>query len=182
MPSVVYVALLRGINVGGNNIIKMVALRAAFEALGFSDVATYIQSANVVFTARSGSKPALTKKIEAALAKTFSYDSKVVIVSAEELAAVVAEAPRGFGKQPTRYRYDVLFVKPPLDARAALPEVPTAPGVDEAHAGTHALYFRRVAAKATKSRLSRIVQKPIYKNLTIRNWNTTIKLLAMTGA
>ena len=135
----VYVALLRGINVGGNNIIKMVALRAAFEALGFSAVATYIQSGNVVFTAKSGTKTTLTKTIETALAKTFAYDSKVVTVSAKELAAVVAEAPSGFGKEPTRYRYDVLFVKPPLRARAALEEVPTAEGVDEVHAGKHAL-------------------------------------------
>jgi len=181
-PDVVYVALLRGINVGGNNIIKMVALREAFGVLGFTAVATYIQSGNVVFTAGSGTKTTLTKTIEAALAKTFAYDSKVVIVSAKELAAVVAEAPSGFGKEPTRYRYDVLFVKPPLQARAALAEVPTAAGVDEVHAGTHALYFRRVTAKATKSRLSRLVQKPIYKSLTIRNWNTTVKLLAMTEA
>jgi len=177
----VYVALLRGINVGGNNIVKMTALRDAFEALGFTAVATYIQSGNVVFTARSGDKAALTKKIESALAKTFAYDSKVVIVSAKELAAVVDEAPRGFGKDPARYRYDVLFVKPPLDPRAALSEVPTAPGVDEVHAGTHALYFRRVIAEATKSRLSKLVQKPIYKSLTIRNWNTTMKLLEMAN-
>ncbi len=178
----VYVALLRGINVGGNNIIKMVALREAFDLLGFTGVATYIQSGNVVFTATSGTKTGLTKKIESALAKTFAYDSKVVVISAKELAAVVAEAPPAFGEKPARYRYDVLFVKPPLQARAALAEVPTAPGVDEVHAGTHALYFRRVTAQATKSRLSRLVQKPIYKNLTIRNWNTTVKLLAMTEA
>ncbi|MBX3203554.1 MAG: DUF1697 domain-containing protein [Labilithrix sp.] len=178
----VYVALLRGINVGGNNVIRMVALREAFEALGFSAVTTYIQSGNVVFEARSDKKPALTKKIEAALTKTFAYDSKVVLVSAKELSDVVAEAPRGFGSQPERYRYDVLFVKPPLTAHAALPEVPTAPGVDEVHAGAHALYFRRVAAKATKSRLARVVQLALYKSLTIRNWNTTRKLLAMTEA
>ena len=175
----IYVALLRGINVGGNNIIKMAALREAFEALGYTAVATYIQSGNVVFTAK-GSKPALTRAIEAALDETFGYASKVVVLGAKDLAAVVAGAPAGFGKEPTRYRYDVLFVKPPLTARGALAEVETAPGVDEVHAGTHALYFRRLIAKATRSRLSKIVGKPAYKNLTIRNWSTTIKLLALT--
>lgn len=178
----VYVALLRGINVGGNNIIKMVALREAFETLGYTAVATYIQSGNVVFTAKAGAKAKLTKTIEAALAKTFAYDSKIVVITAKELAAVVAEAPRGFGKQPMRHRYDVLFVKPPLRTRAAAKEIETAPGVDEVAVGKHALYFRRVTAKATRSRLSRIVQKPVYKNLTIRNWNTTVKLLAMAEA
>jgi uncharacterized protein (DUF1697 family) len=175
----VYVALLRGINVGGNNLIKMAALREAFEALGYQAVATYIQSGNVVFTA-TGSKASLVTAIETALGETFAYDSKVVVISAKELASVVEEAPRGFGKQPEKYRYDVLFVKPPLTARAALAEMETAPGVDDVSAGKHALYFRRLTAQATKSRLTRIVGKPVYKSLTVRNWNTTIKLLAMT--
>lgn len=176
----IYVALLRGINVGGNNVIKMVALREAFEALGFTAVATYIASGNVVFTAKAKSKSSLTTKIEAALAEAFAYESKIVLVSAKDLAAVVEEAPPDFGKRPARYRYDVLFVKRPLTARKALADVETAPGVDEVHAGTHALYFRRLTAKATKSRLSKIVGKPFYKDLTVRNWNTTVNLLAMT--
>lgn len=177
--AVVYVALLRGINVGGNNVIKMVALREAFEALGYTAVTTYIASGNVVFTAKAGAKAALTKTIEAALARTFGYEAKVVVVTAKELAAVVAEAPAGFGKRPARYRYDVLFVKPPLRARVAVKDFEVAPGVDEIAVGKHAVYFWRVSAMATRSRLSRITQKPVYKSLTIRNWNTTVKLLAM---
>jgi uncharacterized protein (DUF1697 family) len=173
-----YVALLRGINVGGNNIIKMAALSKTFESLGLTDVKTFIQSGNVVF-ATTEPKAALTKKIESALDAAFGYASKVVVLSAKELAAVVTEAPRGFGEDPARYRYDVLFVKPPLTARAALAEVDTAPGVDDVHAGKHALYFRRLIAKATKSRLPKLVQKPIYKSLTLRNWNTTTKLRVM---
>lgn len=174
-----YVALLRGINVGGKNLIKMAALREAFEEMGFTDVATLIASGNVVFTAGSGGKPALTKKIEAGLDAAFDYASSVVVLSVKDLAAVVKEAPPAFGKQPARYRYDVLFVKPPLKARAALKDVPQNPAVDECFAGAHALYFRRLVAKATQSRLSRVTQLPLYKNLTIRNWNTTTKLLAM---
>ena len=57
--------------------------------------------------------------------------------------------------------------------------VPTQPGVDEAHAGTGVLYFSRLIAKATQSRLNRIISSPIYPNVTIRNWNTTTKLLSM---
>lgn len=177
----VYVALLRGINVGGNNLIKMSALREAFEALGFTGVTTYIASGNVVFEAR-GTKAALTKTIEAALSKTFAYESKIVVVSAKDLALVLEEAPNGFGKQPAKYRYDVLFVKPPLTTRAALPEVDTAPGVDEVWAGKHALYFRRLVAQAGRSKLSKIVGKPIYRELTIRNWNTTMALARLSGA
>jgi uncharacterized protein (DUF1697 family) len=174
----VYVALLRGINVGGNNLIKMTALRECFEALGFGDVRTYIASGNVVFDAK-GSKAALTTKIEAALSKAFAYESKLVVVSAPDLALAVREAPDGFGREPGKYRYDVIFTKPPLTPKAVLPHVETTPGVDDVAIGKHALYFRRLIAKATRSKLSKIAAKSVYRDLTIRNWNTTTKLLAL---
>jgi uncharacterized protein (DUF1697 family) len=177
-----YVALLRGINVGGKNIIGMGALRASFEALGFGDVATYIQSGNVLFSARAGTKAKLTQTIERALGEAFAYEARVVLVSARELARVVADAPAGFGQQPLRYRYDVLFVKEPLTPPAAIAQVEVKPGVDTATAGAHALYFRRLIAKATQSRLSKLTQRPVYQSLTIRNWNTTTRLLAMGSA
>lgn len=177
-----HVALLRGINVGGNNLIKMVELRASFESMGFTGVETYIQSGNVVFSSKFAGKAKLTKTIERALSDAFAYASQVVLVSAEELALVIAQAPAGFGKQPDRYRYDVVFVKEPLTPREALEQVSTKPGVDEASAGDHALYFRRLIAKAAQSHLSKLVQRPAYKSLTIRNWNTTTRLLAMVSA
>jgi uncharacterized protein (DUF1697 family) len=172
-----HVALLRGINVGGNNLIKMADLKQSFEALGFTEVATYIASGNVIFTSKPAKKAKLVERIEAALDRTFGYASRIVLVSAEELERVVAEAPAGFGKEPKKYRYDVLFVKEPFAARKALPEVPVKPGVDAAFAGEHALYFRRLISKAAQSRLSRLIQLPIYRNITVRNWNTTTKLL-----
>lgn len=172
-----HVALLRGINVGGNNLIKMAELKQSFEAMGFSDVATYIASGNVVFSTKAMPRAKLVKAIESALDDAFGYASRVVVVSADELALVVEEAPAGFGKEPKKYRYDVLFVKPPLVAREALPLVPVKEGVDVAAAGKHALYFRRLISKATQSRLSRIVALSIYRDITIRNFNTTTKLL-----
>lgn len=175
-----YIALLRGINVGGNNIIPMVALRAAFESMGFTDVATYIASGNVLFTSSSVGKASLTTEIEATLGETFGYASSIVLLSAKDLARVVAEAPPGFGRKPALHRYDVLFVKPPLTAKRALPEVPTREGVDQVFAGAHALYFQRLVAKASQSRLSKLVSLPLYKSVTIRNWNTTEKLLALS--
>jgi uncharacterized protein (DUF1697 family) len=173
-----HVALLRGINVGGNNLIKMADLKACFSDLGFSDVETYIASGNVIFTAKPGPRAKLVKTIEAGLDRAFGYESRVVVVSADELALVVDEAPEGFGKEPKKYRYDVLFVKEPLVAREAVKLVPVKEGVDVIAAGKHALYFRRLISKATQSRLSRIVQLPLYQNITIRNFNTTTKLLA----
>ena len=174
----VYVALLRGINVGGNNLIKMSALREAFEALGFAGVRTYIASGNVVFDAK-GTKAALTTKIETALSKTFGYESKLVVVSATDLALAVSEAPKGFGQEPSKYRYDVIFTKPPVTPKAVMPHVEMTPGVDDVAMGKHALYFRRLIAQATRSKLSKIAAKSVYRDLTVRNWNTTIKLLAL---
>lgn len=171
-----YVALLRGINVGGNNVIRMAALRMAFEALGFTKVSTFIASGNVVFETKRTSRTTLTADIEDALSETFGYESKIVLLSADDLAAVLADVPAGFGTEPDRYRYDVIFVKPPLTPRMALPEVDLAPGVDDVEAGTHALYFRRLEAQVTRSRISKIVGKPVYKSMTIRNWNTTRRL------
>lgn len=176
-----FVALLRGINVGGKNVIKMADLKACFEAMGYKDVATFIQSGNVLFTA-AGAGERLTESIEKKLSKTFGYQSQVVIRSHAQLRKAVEDAPRGFGKQPAKYRYDVIFLKEPLTAREAMDSVSVKEGVDQAWAGDGVLYFTRLTAKATQSRLGRIVQLPIYQRMTIRNWNTTVKLLALMDA
>jgi uncharacterized protein (DUF1697 family) len=171
-----YVALLRGINVGGKNLIAMPALKAAFEAQGFADVVTYIQSGNVVFsTAERGA--ALVPRIEAELARAFAYPASIVVRSRQQLRRVVHEAPPAFGARPDRYRYDVLYLKPPLSASEALALVPVRPGVDRVFAGSGVLYFSRLIEKASQSYLSRVVSMPIYRQMTIRNWNTTTRLL-----
>jgi len=178
-----FVALLRGINVGGNNLIKMAALKATFEGMGFGDVATYIQSGNVVFTAagRGGAAAAakLAPTIEAALAAKFSYAATVVLRSEKDMRAVVARAPQGFGAEPAKYRYDVIYLKAPLTAAAAIEEIPVKPGVDRATAGSGVLYFSRLISQASSSRLGKIVTLPLYASITIRNWNTTIALLRL---
>jgi uncharacterized protein (DUF1697 family) len=176
-----HVALLRGINVGGNNIIKMTDLRACFEAQGFTDVKTYIQSGNVVFSAGSNDKVMLIDMIEKALDRAFDYESRVVLVSSRELETVVNQAPARFGKQPERYRYDVLFVRQPLTSAEALRTISTKAGVDQKHAGDHAVYFQRLISKAAQSHLSKLSQQAVYKNITARNWNTTTRLLAMVS-
>jgi uncharacterized protein (DUF1697 family) len=176
-----YVALLRGINVGGSNIITMASLKACFEDLGLADVATYIQSGNVIFSTPVADHTRLEHTIEDALSQRFRYKSKVVLVSSDKLKRIVEEAPKGFGSNSRSYRYDVVFLKKPLTPQAALNAVEIKEGVDRVSAGSHALYFSRLISRATQSRLSRIVQKPEYQNMTIRNWNTTTRLLALTG-
>jgi uncharacterized protein (DUF1697 family) len=177
-----YVALLRGINVGGRNLIKMSALKACFEKHGYEDVVTYIQSGNVLFSSSESAGAKLTRRIEKLLATTFTYQASVVLRSRKQMQNIVEGAPAGFGTQPAKYRYDVIFLKEPLLASTAVKNVPLKPGVDQAHAGKGVLYFSRLVSKASQSRLSKIVSLPIYQNMTIRNWNTTTKLLQMMQA
>lgn len=174
-----YLALLRGINVGGKNIIKMADLKACFESLGFSDVVTYIQSGNVLFKSAEKDKAKLTDRIEKELSKRFDYPSRLVTVTHEELRKTVRNAPRGFGSELDKFRYDVIFLKEPLTPKEAMKSVSTKEGVDAAYAGDHVLYFSRLISKAAQSRLARIVSLPVYQSMTIRNWNTTTKLLEM---
>lgn len=173
-----YVALLRGINVGGKNLIRMPALKASFEAGGFEDVVTYIASGNVLFRApRPGT--ALADRIERMLSTAFDYRASVVLRSHAQMRATVEGAPEGFGRDPAAYRYDVIFLKEPLTASAALKQVPTREGVDEVDAARGVLYWSRLTSRATQSRISRVVSMPIYQSMTIRNWNTTTALLRM---
>jgi uncharacterized protein (DUF1697 family) len=175
-----YLALLRGINVGGGNIIKMADLKACFEASKFKNVATYIQSGNVLFESGESDQGKLVKKLEKALSRTFSpYKARIVLCSHAGLTQIVREAPKGFGKEPQKYRYDVIYLKEPMTASEAMNSVTTKPGVDEVAIGSDALYFSRLVAKAAQSHLARIVSLPVYQHMTIRNWNTTSKILAL---
>ena len=173
-----YVALLRGINVGGSNIIPMALLRASFQALDLRDVTTYIQSGNVIFGSDAIASQ-LSSRIEAALSKQFGYSATVVLRSREQMHHIVERAPAGFGEEPTRYRYDVVFLKEPLAARDILPTIPKRDGVDTVHAGNGVVYFSRLVERASQSYLSRLISLPTYKQMTIRNWNTTTKLLKL---
>jgi uncharacterized protein (DUF1697 family) len=177
-----YVALLRGINVGGRNLIKMAALKACFEETGMEGVTTYIQSGNVVFTSTEGAV-ALTRRLEDALEATFGTRVSVMLRTRKQLQALVARAPAGFGEQPARYRYDVLFLRAPLTAAAVMKRVDAlvTPGVDAIHAGRGAVYFSRLISKAAQSRLGRLTSMPIYQDMTIRNWATTTTLLRMAS-
>jgi uncharacterized protein (DUF1697 family) len=175
-----YVALLRGINVGGKNLIKMTDLKSCLEGDGFEDVVTYIQSGNVLFSSgESGSQ--LATRIEALLGRSFDYGANVVLRTSRQMHDIVTNAPKGFGSAPTRYRYDVLFLKEPLTAATAMKSVRVKEGVDRAHAGKGVLYFSRLIAKATQSQLSRLASMPVYQSMTIRNWNTTTKLVELMG-
>ncbi|HET6244433.1 MAG: DUF1697 domain-containing protein [Bacteroidetes bacterium] len=171
-----YIALLRGINVGGNNIIKMVDLKACFEKLGFTQVTTYIQSGNVFFISEEKEKSILANKIETVLSETFNYKSQLVLISQKQIEAVIKEAPKGFGSKSDEFKYDVLFLKDSLSSSEAMEKVNVREGIDESYQGTNVLYFSRITSKAGQSYLDKLISNPVYKSMTIRNWNTTSKL------
>lgn len=175
-----YLALLRGINVGGKNLVKMADLRAAVEEMGLADVATYIQSGNLLFSAPRQRRDELAARLESELSRRFGGPQKVVLLSAAELAGVVEGAPRGFGAESLLC--DVIFLRKPLTVRKAIGAVELKDGVDSVWAGKGVLYHARVAERASSSRLSKVVALPEYQNMTIRSWSTTKKLFALTSS
>jgi uncharacterized protein (DUF1697 family) len=174
-----YVALLRGINVGGKNRILMADLRSCFESAGYADVRTYIQSGNVVFRTTAKGKAELAAGIEHNLAEAFGHGTTVELRDQGDMRAVVEQAPPGFGAEPDVYRYDVLFLMPPLTPEESLDALTLKEGVDGAWAGPGVVYASRLTERASQSGLSRVASHPAYQRMTIRNWNTTIRLLAM---
>src|SRR4051812_43040225 len=114
-----YVALLRGINVGGRNLISMADLRAAFEEDGHREVSTYIQSGNVLFASDRPSRD-LEDEIETMLERRFGVPLVVVVRSHLQLRKVIEQAPDGFGRTPGTYHSDAIFLKGPLTSRQAM--------------------------------------------------------------
>ena len=169
-------ALLRGINVGGRNPVPMADLRAAFEDAGHTAVRTYIQSGNVLFEAGGRVDE---DAVEAVLERRFGVPLVVVLRTERQLRAVVEGAPDGFGQRPKEFHSDVVFLKAPLSSRQAMRVVQLRDGVDQAWPGRGVVYFQRLSARRTQSRMSKIVGTPEYKRMTIRSWATTTKLLAL---
>ncbi|MGB8990300.1 MAG: DUF1697 domain-containing protein [Candidatus Sulfotelmatobacter sp.] len=168
----VYVALLRGINLGGHKKIKMDELRAALAAIGFDEVKTYIQSGNVVFKAAKISDKALSKKIEATILSKFGHSVSVIIRTAEEIEQLIANNP--FLKQPDidQTKLHVMFLREP-PAQSALQQLETLVlKPDQFRFLGKELYFYLPNGVAE----SVVMKKPIDRVLaiptTMRNWRT----------
>ncbi|MHC5005410.1 MAG: DUF1697 domain-containing protein [Planctomycetota bacterium] len=171
-----FVALLRGINVGGKNVIARDDLARCFEDLGFERVRTYIQSGNVLFRSGSRSVAKLTAAIEAGLADRFSYDARAVILSRDQYASAVDAAPAWWGRDAS-WKHNALFTLAgvaPEDVLAGLPApeadletVATAPGV---------LFWSASTAQVSRTTMMKLGRSRLYRQLTVRNHNTVLKL------
>ena len=177
-----YVILIRGINVGGKNKVRMADLRQCLEELGFAQVSTYIASGNVIL--ESDQQPDTIKtQIEGMLPEKFTLDNKlikVLVLTRRQFQAVIENKPKGFGDQPDQYHSDAIFLID-IDMDQAMPVFSPREGVDKIWAGEGVIYSQRLSAQRTKSRLSKIMAAPAYKSMTIRSWQTTTKLLELLG-
>ena len=170
-----FVALLRGINVGGKNLIRMSDLADSFRDAGYGDVRTYKQSGNVLFRAARQKGPKLEATVEAMLEERFGMPLLVVIRSRDEIAQTIDAAPAGHGSPSLRS--EVFFLKHPLTAEEALADLPELrEGVDAVAPGPGVIYFSRVAAKATKTRIQRYMTMPVFQQMTVRTWRTCTAL------
>ncbi len=173
-----YVILIRGINVGGKNKIPMAELKRYLDAHGFDSVTTYIQSGNVILKSDLNAET-LASQFETILATKFKLDSpqiKVLALTRAQFQHIVENKPKGFGEEPDKYHSDAIFLMG-IDAKETLSVFDPREGVDQVWAGEGVIYSQRLSAQRTKSRLNKIMAVPAYKLMTIRNWNTTTKLL-----
>ncbi len=176
-----YVALLRGINVGGRNLLSMAEIRACLERKNFEQVTTYIQSGNVLFESDSKDAASLTAAIQKALSATFDHDAQVFLRSERQLKQVVEQAPKEW-MTGADLRRNVAFLRKPLTASRAVAQIEPTDDVDFVKAGQDVVYMTTVISRVKQSRFTKIIKSPIYRDMTIRNYNTCQKILALMQA
>src|SRR5712691_11761288 len=175
-----YIAFLRGVNVGGKSIVSMAAIKEALVVLGLSDVRTYINSGNVVFSTRASTIQPLTARIEKALEQHTGMAIKVLVMDHKTLKKLVDAIPRNWVDDKTMRTYVLLLWKE-LDERRILDLLPIKPGVDELKYTPGAVVWRVDRENVGTSRMNRIVGTPLYKKITIRSANTVRKLNQLTA-
>lgn len=175
-----WVALLRGVNVGGNSTVAMPRLKAAFEQAGMASVRTYINSGNVVFASDEADRARLVARLESAVEAEFGFPVKTLLRSHQEMAAVVDLLTDGWTNDAEN-RCDVVF-SDEFTAPSSIELLPFTTGLEETRFVPGAIVWRLDRSLATKSRLTKFVGTPLYKLTTTRNANTVRKLLALLEA
>lgn len=170
----VFVALLRGVNVGGNNIISMRELKERFEGIGFERVATYINSGNVIFCSKETDPRKLENKIEQMLSQEFQLDSKVVIRSLAEMEQLVASLPKSWTDPD--WRYNVIFLRHTIDSEKILEELTTKGDHEQISYRPGAVLWSAQASEINRTNMQKLSSRKIFRDMTVRNLNTTKKL------
>jgi len=175
----IYIAMLRGINVGGHKKVPMDQLRALCERLGFTRVRTYIQSGNVVFKADKTSPAALSTKMEDAIQASFGFPASVISRTAVELATVIGANPFREESQAEPAKLYVAFLShsPSADAIKKIEALATKD--ERLHCGRQEvyLYYRNGMGQAKLT--GAVLEKALAVAATARNWNTVTQLYKM---
>ena len=169
-----YVALLRGINVGGNTKVEMIKLKALFERMKFTNVSTYINSGNVIFSTDQ-TRETLASHIEASIEKDFGIPIRVVVRDAKQITNIVAKVPESWTND-VEQKTDVIFLWKEVDSPNVLKEILTNPEVDTLSYIDSAVIWHIDRAHYTQSAMHKFIGTPIYKQMTARNINTVRKL------
>jgi uncharacterized protein (DUF1697 family) len=173
----VVISLLRGVNLGGHNKVKMDALRRLYESLGMQNVQTHIQSGNVVFKTKERDLVRLSRLIEDAIEKKFGFHSDVILRTPTELRGVIARNP--FAKRsdidPSKLLVTFLATDPATEAREKVSKLDTQP--DELYVDGREVYIYFVGSMARPKISWMAIAKMLKASGTGRNWNTVTKLL-----
>jgi uncharacterized protein (DUF1697 family) len=175
----VAISMLRGINVGGHNKIKMEALEALYESLGLLDVQTYIQSGNVVFRTKAGDPAVLAKRIGNGIEQSFGFRPGVIVRTAADLRGVIARNPFATrpGIDPSRLLVIFLSGDPDADACDKLLKIKIDP--EELRIEGRELYIYYPDGQARPKLPAALIERTLKTSGTGRNWNTVRKLLEM---
>ena len=173
----VIVSMLRGVNVGGHNKIKMEALRLLYESLGLRDAQSYVQSGNVVFRTKERDLSALAKRIENAIERGFGFRPTVILRTSSELRDVIARNPFATRRdiEPNKLLVTFLASDPGADARALALNNRTEPEELRLDGREAYIYFPNGMARPKLSWPA--IERVLKTSGTGRNWNTVNKLL-----
>ena len=172
-----YLALLRGINVGGHNKITKDELKETFEALGGENVRTYIQSGNILFRHASTSLPDLTQAIETELSTRFNYPARAVVLRETDFQAALASAPPTWGTDADQ-KHNALFTYAEISPQDVLDGLKVQPkdDLETLTMGPGVVYWSISKAEDTRTAYAKLPSAAISKKVTIRNHNTVFKL------
>ena len=165
-----FIALLRGINAGKTRRVDMKRLKALFEALGCSNVSTYINSGNVIF--ESDNKPAIIRRdIELYLKNEFGFDIPTLVKTGREMLEIAQVIPKEWQNDSIQ-RTDVAYLFPEIDSRASLDELPVKKEYLDIRYIEGAIYWNIYRENYNKSHLNKIIGHRLYQSMTVRNVNT----------
>jgi len=180
-----YLALLRGINVGGHNKVAMSDLRDLANALGLTDVATYIQSGNLVFSSAETDVTSLADALEQEIAARLGVRPAVIVVSAAELAQVIADNPFGDEANPKHLhaviRRDEVDKHGIQEVAEAVRRAREGGSRDDAVVVGRTLFLRTPDGLGHSELAAQLARSSVQAAGTARNWATVTKLMAMLG-